>query len=279
MFKKVNHSNGKREIFFCNKKIFEYVKSIKFANFVESRFNQTISKQDLNIFYDVMKKNHRLDSNQSFYAFRFLLSRAHIAYKYHKIFYDFYLRSQNGESLIFIDGGCHNGVFSDIALACGGVVYAFEPNVYLCAFLRNLYQNNPRFILSESAISTKNAKTIFYNLIDDMVSQGASIVEFGTNYCEETQESSGYEVEMIDFCAFVREIVAKHGKIHFIKLDIEGAEFEVLEAFIAQDLYKNVEYIMVETHERLFDNPNAKITALKAQIADKNITNIYLDWE
>ena len=215
-------------------------------------------------------------TNQSFYHFQFLLNRAYVAPKYHKIFYDFYLRSQKGESLIFIDGGCHNGVFSDIALACGGIVYAFEPNVYLCAFLRNLYKDNPRFILHDKAIATKNAKTIFYNVLDDMVSQGASIVEFGAD-CVGIQEG-GYAVEMIDFCAFVREIVAKQGKIHFIKLDIEGAEFEVLDAFIAQDLHKNVEYIMVETHERLFDNPNAKISALKAQIADKNITNIYLDW-
>ena len=143
--------------------------------------------------------------------------------------------------------------------------------------MRNLYKDNPRFILNESAIAIKNAKAIFYNVLDDMVSQGASIVEFGASNCAGIQEM-GYEVEMIDFCAFVRELIAKHGKIHFIKLDIEGAEFEVLDAFIAQDLHKNVEYIMVETHERLFDNPRAKISALKAQIADKNITNIYLDW-
>ena len=83
---------------------------------------------------------------------------------------------------------------------------------------------------------------------------------------------------MIDFCAFVSEIIAKHGKIDFIKLDIEGAEFEVLEALIAQDLYKNVEYIMVETHERLFENPRTKIDELKAQITQKHIKNIYLDW-
>ncbi len=216
-------------------------------------------------------------NHKSFYYFQFLLNRAHIAHKYHKIFYDFYLRSQRGEELVFIDGGCHNGVFADVALASGGVCYAFEPNVYLCAFLRNLYKDNPRFILNESAIATANKKAIFYGVLDDVVSQGASVVEFSAEDYGGLQ-SEGYEVEMIDFCAYARELVAKHGKIHFIKLDIEGAEFEVLEAFIAQDLHKNVEYIMVETHERIFDNPKAKIDALQAQIKAKNITNIYLDW-
>lgn len=187
------------------------------------------------------------------------------------------MRSQRGEELIFIDGGCHNGVFADVALASGGICYAFEPNVYLYAFLRNLYKDNPNFILCESAIAVENKKAIFYGILDDVVSQGASVVEFSAEDYTDIQ-NKGYEVETIDFCAYSRKLVAKHGKIHLIKLDIEGAEFEVLEAFIAQDLHKNVEYIMVETHERIFDNPKAKIDALKAQIKAKNITNIYLDW-
>lgn len=131
--------------------------------------------------------------------------------------------------------------------------------------------------MRQKAIAMANKKAIFYNVLDDVVSQGASVVEFGAKDCAEIQ-ARGYEVEMIDFCAFVSEIIAKHGKIDFIKLDIESAEFEVLEALIAQDLYKNIEYVMVETHERLFENSSAKISALKAQIADKHIKNIYLDW-
>ena len=215
----------------------------------------------------------------SFYAFHFLLNRAHIAYKYHKIFYDFYLRSQRGEKLLFIDGGCHNGVFSDVALACGGTCYAFEPNIYLCAFLQNLYKDNPHFILRSQAISNKNQKTIFYNTTDDAISQMGSIVEFDTSskYAE-VQGYPGYEVQMIDFCEFLRMILDKHGKIHFIKLDIEGAEFDVLDALIEQNLHKNVEYIMVETHERFFKNPQKKLENLHAKIAKKNISNIYLDW-
>ena len=42
-----------------------------------------------------------------------------------------YLRAQKGEKLVFIDGGAHRGVFSDVCLALGGICYAFEPNIYL----------------------------------------------------------------------------------------------------------------------------------------------------
>ena len=71
---------------------------------------------------------------------------------------------------------------------------------------------------------------------------------------------------MIDFCDFVKGLVQKHGKINFIKLDIEGAEFEVLDSLIEQNLHENIEYLMVETHERIFDNPKAKIEIGRAHV-------------
>ncbi len=76
----------------------------------------------------------------------------------------------------------------------------------------------------------------------------------------------------------MREILKKHKKITLIKIDIEGAEFDVLDALIEQKLYENIEYIMVETHERFFENPSQKINTLKEKITQNNITNIFLDW-
>ncbi|QLI04789.1 methyltransferase [Candidatus Campylobacter infans] len=274
MFKKIKYDSGKREIYFGKKKIFQYINQNKFVEFVEKLSNNLIHTYSSTL--DVNKISYDLrNGGAGFYAFDFLLKRANIAFKYHKIFYDLYLRGQNNEKLIFIDGGCHNGVFSDIALACGAVSYAFEPNIYLCAFLNNLYKDNPNFILAQQAISNKNEKTIFYNLADDIVSQGASIVK---SNARANLQKQGYEVDMIDFCEVTKELLQRHGKINFIKLDIEGAEFDVLDAFIEQNLCEKIEYIMVETHERLFDNPNEKLNALKAKISKNNISNIYLDW-
>lgn len=68
-----------------------------------------------------------------------------------------------------------------------------EPNVYLCAFLRNLYKGNPHFILYESAIAAENKKAIFYGVLDDVVSQGASVVKFSANDYKDMQ-NKGYEV-------------------------------------------------------------------------------------
>lgn len=139
--------------------------------------------------------------------------------------------------------------------------------------MKNLYKDNERLILKEQAISHKNEKTIFYNIGGDVVSDGNSIISMS-----KAEQESAYEVQMIDFCEFIAELIQKHGKIAFVKLDIEGAEFDVLNALIEKNLYENIEYIMVETHERFFDNPKEKIGVLKEKIAKKKITNIYLDW-
>lgn len=158
-------------------------------------------------------------------------------------------------------------------------MHGFEPNVYLCAFLRTLYKDEPRFVLHENAIFTANEKTFFHNYFGDVVSAGNSIVAYDSDKNEyKNSQNDGYEVQMIDFAAFLKEIYEKHGKIALIKLDIEGAEFAVLDALLEQNLHECAEFIMVETHERVFENPQKVIGDLKAKLEAKGAGNIFLDW-
>lgn len=50
MFKKVKRHNGIREIYLGKKKIFSYVNSIKFAEFVEAN----ATRKNLDIVYDIL---------------------------------------------------------------------------------------------------------------------------------------------------------------------------------------------------------------------------------
>lgn len=306
MFKIKCYESGLREIYFGKKKIFKIrnlVQGLRFMlnnisnkidSLVDSLHTDNILKSDIQAYKQEMQTfiqnqkqeimRHinnrsgaiRLDmvesqqSKEGIYHFQYLLRRAHIAGKYYEIFYEFYLQNQNGKKVVFVDCGAHAGVFSDVALACGGICYAFEPNKYLYAFLRDLYKGNEKLILSNQAVSNKNGKTTFYTYASNAVSDGAGIMRNNLGV--------GYEVEMLDFCEFLKDIIQKHHKISLIKIDIEGAEFDVLDSLIEQKLYENVEYIMVETHERFFENPKEKIENLKNKIAKNNIQNIFLDW-
>lgn len=161
----------------------------------------------------------------------------------------------------------------DVALACGVICYDFEPNVYLVSFLKEFYKNNEKISVYQQALGVENKKVMFYNPGDDLISQGASVVKI-----DAWGHKDAYEVQMIDFCEFLQNLIQKHGKITLIKLDIEGAEFEILEKIIHEKLYKNVEYIMAETHERVFSDGDEKIKRLKDLIASNHIKNIFLDW-
>lgn len=178
-----------------------------------------------------------------------------------------------GQQPICIDCGTHAGLVSDILLQCGGKVYAFEPNRILFAMLEKKYANNPNIILHPYALSNKNGKTTFLSY--SSISQGNRIVDnANANDCNEA-----YEVEVIGLVEYIHNnILNKYERIYFLKLDIEGAEFEIMDKILATELYKKIDFIACETHERYFDDGEEKITRLKAQIQNAGAKNILLDW-
>ena len=65
MFRKIKHNNGKREIYFGKKKIFQYLRQSQFADFVESKLNNnlvdslshTLALETAKVAYDANKFN------------------------------------------------------------------------------------------------------------------------------------------------------------------------------------------------------------------------------
>lgn len=102
----------------------------------------------------------------------------------------------------------------------------------------------------------------------------------GNRICESVQESSeGYEVEVIDLCEFLeKELLSQHERIYFLKLDVEGVEFEIMQKLIERGLYKRIDYIACETHEYMFEDGLERLESLKALITKHKIENIFLDW-
>lgn len=278
MFKFKRYNSGLREFYIGKTCVFKYRNLIKGAiySFRKIRADLERVRNEINGHSSWLKFEllEAIQAKEGIYHFQTLLRRSYVAGKYYSLFYDFRARASRGEELIFIDGGAHAGVFSDVVLACGGHCYAFEPNVYLASFLKELYKNNDKISVYQQALGIENKKTIFYNPGDDLVSQGGGVVKLEAWW----GQKDAYEVEIIDFCEFLQKLISKHGKITLIKLDIEGAEFEILEQIIHQKLYKHVEYIMAETHERAFSDGDEKMQRLKNLIESNHIENIYLDW-
>ena len=202
------------------------------------------------------------------------LYNAHIPKQYYDIFYNLFRENRGGESRVCIDCGAHAGLVSDLLLDCGAFVYLFEPNDILFPILQNKYKNNKNIILNKAALSISDGRTKF--LLNDSVSQGNRI-DSGGDYNDCYNEF--YEVEMVDLVRYINDVILKsHPRIYFLKLDIEGVEFDIIDKIIETKLYTKIDYIACETHERYFIDGATKIKNLKKIINDNGIKNILLDW-
>ncbi|MDR3290339.1 MAG: FkbM family methyltransferase [Rickettsiales bacterium] len=195
-----------------------------------------------------------------------MLKNAYVPEKYRFMFYEM------NEDDIFIDGGMNKGLITDIALNRCAKVYAFEPNPFAAEFLKKRYYNNKNVIIEQKAIFNKNVDVEF--CFHSQFDEGGSISGFMNK-----GKGNVFKVPTVNFSNYLQRVIKDNGKdIYMCKLDIEGAEFDVIENMIESGIYKNIKYIVCETHERAFKDGKEKMERLNKLIKDNGITNIYLDW-
>jgi FkbM family methyltransferase len=145
-----------------------------------------------------------------------MMNNAMVPEKYRFMFYEI----NDGD--IFIDGGANEGIITDLVLKFGAKVYAFEPNPLAINFLRKKYINNKNVVLEETAISDEDGDVVFkFNSIFD---QAGTIEITKYKYEKETEQ----KVKKIKFSNYILNLIKNENKnIYMVKLDIEGAEFDV----------------------------------------------------
>ena len=141
---------------------------------------------------------------------------------------------------IVVDMGAHIGAFSVRAarLAQGGLVYSYEASNKNFALLTENRQLNglENLYIENSAISNQRGMMPFYTPSDNRI-LGSLL-----------QSTSSF-VEMVPTKTF-SDIIAEHAikQIDFLKVDVEGAEFDILFANPDETLSKTQKIVM-EFHE------------------------------
>jgi len=196
-----------------------------------------------------------------------LIKSLHVPRKYEYLFYEM------PDGAICVDCGGNTGKFTDLVLFCGGKSIIFEPNPFLVKLMQRKFRDNESVQIQSSAISTKN-EIVEFNF-GEYTDQSGSIHK---NKRNQSGIGKTMEVQAVDFAKFLKKLHKKTGVIYLCKIDIEGAEFEVIEHLISTGAYKLCRNIVVETHPRFFKDGKARLKKLEALIAENNITNIDLDW-
>ncbi len=173
---------------------------------------------------------------------------------------------QTGERGLFIDCGGYDG--------CSAVKFmlqnpqfdsiTFEPNPALWPH----YADVPTTLIKKAAYTHGGTVTF---TIDETDADGSSLVEskkIDWHGKVANEECPKIEVGCVDIVELVRKAATQYQKI-VLKLDIEGAEYDVLEKLVQEDLVKHLTIIYAEFHWHKCGFPegrhNQLVAALKQQ--------------
>ena len=149
----------------------------------------------------------------------------------------------------------------------------FEPNIKHTATLKGIEQNlkcrgyKAKFF-TETAVSTTDSTLTFYGdeAADEQVHEwGASLINW-----QGTSNNSTFEVRGLDFSRFLKEQIFYPFQQHLgkpgtgngstsnssmppilMKMDIEGAEFEVLPQLVSTGAFCQIDSVFIEWHEQI----------------------------
>ncbi len=147
--------------------------------------------------------------------------------------------------MLIFDIGANAGLYTFPWLQDGHEVYAFEPLPYRYDFLKSKEKEFPNLKVFNFAIGLESGTKEFYINDPDVTS---SLKKFNdTNlilYPEISKNTEIIKVECIKAAEFIRknELIGK--TIDLVKIDTQGAEFEVIKSF--EEFVKNIREIRCE---------------------------------
>lgn len=181
---------------------------------------------------------------------------------------------------VVVDCGANRGDVTAQLAASGALVHAFEPDPYNFAKLQERFADAGNVTLHAAAVGTSDGtirlmRAANWEANPDLASVKSTVVAGGQNIAE----GDGIDVAVIDFPAFLRGLVAEHGRVAFVKMDIEGAELDLLSAMLDARLFDDIQLTVAETHERKFKDLRPRFAALRDGIAAAYPpTRVNLDW-
>jgi len=148
------------------------------------------------------------------------------------------------EPNIFIDVGANQGVFSIIAAKNKNFIeiHAFEPNLNIISYLeRNfLFNKVSNFFIHKVAIGQQSTSLSFF------------VPENHSGNGRISSENSNMQVKCINR-DYLNKVFIQSCESYFIKIDVEGSEFDVLNELFNSSISLLIKYIFIEINTRFSD--------------------------
>jgi len=192
---------------------------------------------------------------------------------------DGYLLSLGPDDII-VDCGANVGEISSRMAASGAQVYAFEPDPWSFERLEantKKFDNVHRIQAGVGAVAGQF--TLYRSAsFDDRPKRASVASSLVADMRDVDDKADGIAVDVIDLPAWLDEKISEGLRIGLIKIDIEGAELDLMDAIMDKGLPDKVGLILVETHEKQLPQEAARFAALRERVKDFPEGRINLDW-
>ncbi|MBN2152782.1 MAG: FkbM family methyltransferase [Candidatus Lokiarchaeota archaeon] len=150
-----------------------------------------------------------------------------------------------GEGDLAFDIGAYRGLISDILLALGAKVVIVEPNPEMSAALQKKYQEKSDVTVLNMGAGSADCELDFH--INEKIPQSCT---FSEAFISESRYSlRTWEGTVRVPVAKLDTLIDKYGTPKFIKIDVEGYEWSVI-----QGLTKKVPFITYEFHREFMED-------------------------
>ncbi|RVV98853.1 FkbM family methyltransferase [Mesobaculum littorinae] len=179
-----------------------------------------------------------------------------------------------------LDLGANMGEITHVLADTGADVWAFEPDPWSFARLSDRFGDRANVTLFNAAVGAR-AGSVSLKRADnfDANPEGASVKSTILQGGRSMDDDGGIDVPLLDFTQILADACARYGRVRFVKMDIEGAELEILETMDDRDLFDHVDCLVAETHENKFKALRPRFRALRAALGEKYPPpRVNLDW-
>lgn len=177
---------------------------------------------------------------------------------------------------IAIDCGANVGLYTKQLALSGATVYAFEPNPIAFEALQNEVGGMENVYLYNAATTTEPGKHKLYLHRKDAKDPLLFSVSSSLISAKKNVNSNDYvEIDGVVLHEFIKDL----GKpVKLLKMDVEGAEIELLNKLLDEGLATSIQAGFVEVHDRKIPSLADATEALRKRLINENAEHITLDW-